>query len=77
VNALQSEFTHLVSFIQERNRFVHPGVDSHDELGDLIEDMRAFECKKDDLDAKLGAVLIDIVVDKAEVIVSKQSKAYA
>jgi len=71
------DFTHLVSFIKDRDHFVHRSVDTHYKLDKLIEEMRAFQFKEDDPDAKLGAVLIDIVVTKADKIVESRTSQHA
>lgn len=71
------DFTHLVTFILARNRFVHRSVDTHYNLDELVKEMRKFQFKQDDPDAKLGAVLIDIMVEKADVIVENRIPQHA
>lgn len=66
-------FTQLIAFIFGRNKYVHRDVDSIYHLKQLVTDMKAFQFKKDDPDAELGAALIDIIVEKADVIIASRA----
>lgn len=68
------DFMQLIKFIHAHNRFAHRSLTEVSDVNELVEDMRAFMFKPKDPDAKLGAALLDIVVEKADKIVAR-SKA--